>query len=95
MFTIVNNSDLSLWPILNGKYCDKIHINQKYSCLMQHKTLFFMQKLIKHANICASDLENFFSHLVAFLVKTGRHLQQAAALVQGCSKGFPLLLQLA
>lgn len=40
-------------------------------------------------------LNNFSSHLVAFLVKTGRHLQQGAALVQRRSKGFPLLLQLA
>lgn len=40
-------------------------------------------------------LNNLSSHLVAFLVKSGRHLQQGAALIQRRSKGFPLLLQLA
>lgn len=39
--------------------------------------------------------ETFSSHLVTFLVKSGRHLQQGAALVQRRGEGLPLLLQLA
>lgn len=33
-------------------------------------------------------------YLICFLVKAGRHLQQRAALIQCCSEGLPLLLQL-
>lgn len=34
-------------------------------------------------------------HLICLLMEAGRHLQQCAAFIQGCSKGFPFLLQLA
>ena len=38
--------------------------------------------------------ESTTTHLVAFLVEAGRHLQQRAALVQRGGEGLPLLLQL-